>query len=320
VKVGSREIPIDERGRFLLNYYGPAHAFDYRSANAYLDDHENVPKLTGKIVVLGPTGFQGGVSLATRRSEDFPAVEITATAIENVIHGNFVRKPSYSALFDLFVLGLIGLFAAVVLPKVSLLYRIVILGIFLFVIVNLQFLLFASFGWLTHAFYPAIEIIFFIIVTIIIVTEGICIRLAVRLAVGLIVSFTKPGTGDHVVGAIVKGQRRVTCRERSGRGIAPVVFERFAFSSWVNVVVVCFSIVVTAGRSGAAGYKSEAGNILSPNPLSNCDSHPYRVQLCVRRWMPAHKRRCGYCKHTRSQEQQLLVLNSPFRYGGAVRT
>jgi CHASE2 domain-containing sensor protein len=171
VKVGNREIPIDEQGRFLLNYHGSAHSFEYRPAHTYLGDPESVPKLTGKIVVIGPTGFQGGVSLATRQSQDFPAVEITATAIENVIHGSFVRKPSYSALFDLFVLCLIGLFASVVLPKISLLYRIVVLGISLFVIVNMQFLLFASFGWLTHAFYPAIEIIFFMAVSPLIKTR-----------------------------------------------------------------------------------------------------------------------------------------------------
>jgi len=74
----------------------------------------------------------------------------------------------------------------------------------------------------------------FIIVEIIVITEGISIRLAVRLTVRLIVLVTEPRSGNHVIGAVVKGERRVACRDRSGRGITPVVFERFVFSSWVN--------------------------------------------------------------------------------------
>jgi hypothetical protein len=75
---------------------------------------------------------------------------------------------------------------------------------------------------------------FFIIVEIIVKTEGISIRLAVRLTVRLIVLVTEPRSGNHMIGAVVKGDSRVTRRDRSGRGVTPVVFERFVFSSWIN--------------------------------------------------------------------------------------
>jgi len=165
IKVGTREIPIDERGRLLLNYYGPPRTFTYLSAREFLNVTEPNGRLAHKIVVLGPTGYQGGVSLKSRNSDDYPAVELTATAVENVVNGDFVTKPRYSALFDLLVLGLIGLFCAVVLPKISLMYRFVVLGISLFVLINLQYLLFASFGLLTHAFYVTVEIVFFMAVS-----------------------------------------------------------------------------------------------------------------------------------------------------------
>ncbi len=74
----------------------------------------------------------------------------------------------------------------------------------------------------------------FIIVEIIVITEGISIRLAVRLTVRLIVLVTEPRTANHMIGAVVNGERRVACRDRSGRGITPVEFGRFVFSSWIN--------------------------------------------------------------------------------------
>jgi len=57
------------------------------------------------------------------------------------------------------------LFAGMVLPKVSLTYRFVILGATLFVIVNLQYMIFASFGWLTQAFYPEVLVVCFMVLT-----------------------------------------------------------------------------------------------------------------------------------------------------------
>jgi hypothetical protein len=93
----------------------------------------------------------------------------------------------------------------------------------------------------------------FIIVYSAIVTESIGVRLAVRLAVGPIVYITKPGAGNRVVGAVVYSKCRITCRNCSGRSIAPVVFYRLTFPSWINQVVLSLSKVVPAGRSGATG-------------------------------------------------------------------
>jgi len=165
VKFGERRVPTDARGRVLLNYLGSGHIFTHHSAANFLKPQEPNKRFSGKIIVVGPTGYQGSVNVTTRLDEASPSVEVMATAIENVIHGQFIKRPTYSALFDLLVLILIGLFSAVVLPNVSLLFRFVVLSISLFVVVNLQYLMFASFGWITHAFYPALELVFFMAVS-----------------------------------------------------------------------------------------------------------------------------------------------------------
>jgi serine/threonine-protein kinase len=165
IKVGEERIPTDDRGRLLLNFLGDAPSFAHHSAKNFLGDAAPEGTLTGKIVVVGPTGYRGSVNVATRTEESVPSVELKATAIENAIHAQFIRRSTYSALFDLLALVLIGILCAVVLPKIALLYRFVVLGIFLFVIVNLQYLTFASFGWLTHTFYPALELVFFMAIS-----------------------------------------------------------------------------------------------------------------------------------------------------------
>jgi hypothetical protein len=94
-------------------------------------------------------------------AKEYQAAELTATAIENIITGDYIRTPRYSALIDLFIMSLIGLLAAFVLPRVNLTYRFVVLGAALLIIVNLQYLMFASFGWLVQTFYPAVLVFFF---------------------------------------------------------------------------------------------------------------------------------------------------------------
>lgn len=171
IKMGKHLVPTDEKGRLLVNYRGGSDMFTRYSASDYLWDSGNATPLTGKIVVIGPTAYGTELTLATRVSETFNGSELTATTIETLVQENYIKTPGYSSLYDLLVLCLLGGLFAFLLPRVSLKYRFIILSASLLVFLNLQYLLFSAAGWLTHMFYPGLEMIFFMAISPLIKTS-----------------------------------------------------------------------------------------------------------------------------------------------------
>jgi serine/threonine-protein kinase len=155
-------IPIDREGRMLINYNGSVNTFRQVSAWDVLSDRFDPQILAHKIVILGLADSYS-TRIKTPVSGEMTSMERTANAVENIIHKNFLTP--WSFWFDLLVLVLIGIFCAVILPNVSILFRLVILTVFFFVVVNLSFILFSSIGVLTKPFYPILEILLFLIAT-----------------------------------------------------------------------------------------------------------------------------------------------------------
>ena len=152
-------IPLDKQGEMLINFCGPQKTFTYYSAGDVLDQKIELKKFSRRIVMVGLVSSK---SFLAAPLSFLPSVEKTANVVENIIHQNFLCRASF--LYDLLFIILIGIFCAVVLPQVSLAYRMVILLLCLFVSTNLSFLLFATSGILTKPFYPLLEISLFTLV------------------------------------------------------------------------------------------------------------------------------------------------------------
>lgn len=155
-------IPTDKKGRMLINYNGSVKTFKHISAWEVLADRVNPQIFADKIVIVGLTN-SNSTRIKTPVSGKMTSVERTANVVENIIHKNFLTP--WSFWFDLLLLILIGIFCAVVLPNVSLLYRLIILTVFFFVVVNLSFILFSSVAILTKPLYPILEILLFLAAT-----------------------------------------------------------------------------------------------------------------------------------------------------------
>lgn len=159
---GRRIIPIDEQGRMRINYNGPSRTFKYISAIDVISDTIGKKELTGKIAIISYTGT-GSVDLySTPTSKAMFDAEIIANAVENIIHGHFLIDYGSANLINLLAIIGLGIFSAIILPRISLLFRLIALGIFLLVVVNVSFVLFTNFDIMTKVFYPIIMTIFFI--------------------------------------------------------------------------------------------------------------------------------------------------------------
>ena len=163
ITVGPRSIPIDQQGRMRINFNGPQGVFKNVSAQDVFTETIGKREFSGKIVIIAYTATGTVDIFSTPVYQAMHGVEITANAIENIIHNHYLKGFDRSGLINLLLIVIIGLFSAIILPRISLLYRFIVLGISLFVMANLSFVLFTSFDMVTKIFYPMIMILFFII-------------------------------------------------------------------------------------------------------------------------------------------------------------
>jgi len=109
VQMGERFIPTDENGQLLINYLGPQRTFQTVSITDILDG--KIPKGTFKdrIVLVGATAMGTHDLMSTPFSVFYPGVEIHATVIENILAQNFLSKPRWSTIYDLFAIIILGI-------------------------------------------------------------------------------------------------------------------------------------------------------------------------------------------------------------------
>jgi len=168
---GDITIPTDERHRVRLNYLGPNLSFRRISAMEILAGEVDPKTFARKIVLVGLTTTESKTWVKVPAFGELNEVERIATVAHNIIHQDFLE--GLLPIWNILIMVLIGVFCAVVLPKVSLTHRIVILLVFLFVIFNLSYILFSSFGTLTKPAYPILELVFFLMVAPAIKAEGV---------------------------------------------------------------------------------------------------------------------------------------------------
>jgi adenylate cyclase len=93
LSVAGVRIPVDDDGKMLINFRRGADPFPYYSI-ADIINHTIAPeKLAGKIVLVGATAHGLGDRGVTPVNPDMPRVEIHANAIDNIIQGDFLRRP-----------------------------------------------------------------------------------------------------------------------------------------------------------------------------------------------------------------------------------
>jgi adenylate cyclase len=119
IKMGQRFIPTDEAGRLLINYLGPPKTFLHYSISDIL--HGTLPAGTfaDKIVLVGATATGTYDMRSTPLSTVYPGVEIHATVIDNILTSDFLTKPRWSRIYDLFAILILSTLIGIMLPRLS---------------------------------------------------------------------------------------------------------------------------------------------------------------------------------------------------------
>jgi len=109
LSVAGERIPVDDDGRMVVNFRRGADPFPYYSISDIINRRIAPEKLAGKIVLVGATAHGLGDRAVTPVNPDMPRVEIHANAIDNMIRGDFIRRPIEAQEIALVATILIGI-------------------------------------------------------------------------------------------------------------------------------------------------------------------------------------------------------------------
>jgi adenylate cyclase len=127
VRLGDIQIPTDEHGRLLINFAGrltglhgePDVTFKQYSFVDVIKGRVPASELAGKIFVVGPTA----VGIYDLRNTPFdalyPGVGVHANVVNNILTGNFLQKPTWMKVFDIFIIMLFGLLLGIGLGRLK---------------------------------------------------------------------------------------------------------------------------------------------------------------------------------------------------------
>ncbi|MEZ5358328.1 MAG: serine/threonine-protein kinase [Candidatus Zixiibacteriota bacterium] len=160
---GIYTVPTDEFGRYHINYNPPGNTFKSISAANLMSENADLATLKSRMIIVSVTATGHGFSFNTPVSDKMPQPEVLANIGENIVHSNYVEKLDLGVGLNILIILGFGLFCAFILPRVSLMNRMIILGVFLIVLANLNYLAFSSYHMLPRSLYLAIEIILLMI-------------------------------------------------------------------------------------------------------------------------------------------------------------
>src|SRR5207253_3097869 len=98
---GSEPIPVAQDGQLLLNYRGPGRSFPHVPAVDVLTGKVDPGRLSGKIVLVGVTATGVFDLRTTPLDAVYPGVELHATAVDNILRGDFLHQPNWTVLVEI---------------------------------------------------------------------------------------------------------------------------------------------------------------------------------------------------------------------------
>jgi len=120
VLVDSRSIPLDGKSNLMLRYRGPKRTFPYVSAADVLRGQPTPDTFKDKIVLVGTTALGTREVVSTPLDTLFAGVEVQATAADNLLQQDFLRRPEYGAALETQIVIGLGLISAILMHRFGL--------------------------------------------------------------------------------------------------------------------------------------------------------------------------------------------------------
>jgi adenylate cyclase len=112
IEIGARAIPVNQRGDMMVHFRGQPGTIPRVSIADIIAHRAPAAALANKIVLVGLTAHAIGDRIVAPVSGDFPGVEFQATAIDNVLAGDFIYNSLYLTAMERVSAWLMGAGAA----------------------------------------------------------------------------------------------------------------------------------------------------------------------------------------------------------------
>jgi serine/threonine-protein kinase len=143
IKLDKQIIPTT-KGEIFVKFKGGRKSFPYYSFVDILKVKKVPAVFDGKIVLIGFTAEDGGVSINTPVDPKMPRVELTANIIEGFINGRYLKRPETMLYIEALLILVLGLLSCFFFPKLDYFSRTAVLGAMLFGIFITGLILFMS--------------------------------------------------------------------------------------------------------------------------------------------------------------------------------
>ncbi|OPX38074.1 MAG: hypothetical protein B1H12_03350 [Desulfobacteraceae bacterium 4484_190.2] len=131
IKLDKQIIPTT-KGEIFVKFKGGRKSFPYYSFVDILKVKKVPAVFDGKIVLIGFTAEEGGVSINTPVDPKMPRVELTANIIEDFINGRYLKRPETMPYIEALLILVLGFLACFFFPKLDYFSRTAVLGAMLF--------------------------------------------------------------------------------------------------------------------------------------------------------------------------------------------
>ncbi|MDY7032572.1 MAG: serine/threonine-protein kinase [Thermodesulfobacteriota bacterium] len=119
IRMGEIEIPMDDRGFLLINYYGPYGSFPYLSYKDVMEDPHLQRKCEDKIVLVGVTAAGLHDQWKTPLDIHLPGVEKHANIISSILERRFLSRPLHMDWIEISLLVIFGVLFTGLFPHMT---------------------------------------------------------------------------------------------------------------------------------------------------------------------------------------------------------
>ena len=158
IRIGQFEIPTDPEGRLWVHFrqHDPAH---YIPAWTVFEDDFASDTVAGQIVFIGTSAAGLHDIRATPLDASIPGVEIHAQAVEQILSGDFLKRPDFADGMELGYMLALGLIVIVMLRTMGAIVSFAVGGLATLLVFAGSWLSFESYRWLFDPVQPSLMVL-----------------------------------------------------------------------------------------------------------------------------------------------------------------
>jgi eukaryotic-like serine/threonine-protein kinase len=156
--LGSKHIPVDEKGRMLVDYIKRDNLTAYEFSKVR---NKEVPNeaFTGKIVLVGVFLTGGGDQHTTPIGTNVPGVQVHANVIQGILNDSYIIRPAWAGKAEIALMVLFALFVSLAIPHLSAGKSAIIALVLLVATIGAGFYLFTASGYWIKIVYPSLMLV-----------------------------------------------------------------------------------------------------------------------------------------------------------------